>query len=550
MHVQEPFKTQVQTVSPLLLLDAQCQAGRSDAIAVRWLGAPGQCRDLTYGQMLDYSARCAALLRQLGLKPGQTVAVMTGRRPETLVAALGIWRAGGVYCPLFADLGPDPLLARLTLGQARILLVGGEAYGRAVAAIRGSLPQLAHVLVLGDEIPADCLDLRTALASASPSAEMSPADLATAAMMHFTSGTTAPLAGGSAQPKAVIHDARVVELMVSTARAAFGLAAGEMLWCTAEPGWIPHTAYGLVAPLATGATILLDAAPTTPMRCLSVLEDEPVAIWYTGATVIRNLIGGGAAPARSFHPRALRLAATVGEPLSADAVEWGQKVLGVPFRDTWWQTEIAGIAMVHDLGQRPLPGSMGKPLKGLCVALVRRDGSCLSFCADTGEATGELALRIDSLPPWRSLGGESSAPPQAVDGWHLTGDLVRRDGDGYYWFLGRIDDLINSGGRRIGPFEVEAVLMSHPAVGQAGVVGVPDPRLNEKIVAFVVVNPGFDPGDALRAELHAFAREHLGKPLSPQEIRFERRLPSTATGKIIRHRLRALYLADAAGLNP
>ena len=160
-----------------------------------------------------------------------------------------------------------------------------------------------------------------------------------------------------------------------------------------------------------------------------------------------------------------------------------------------------------------------------------------------------MALRIDSLPPSRSLGGESGAPAEEIDGWHLTGDLARRDANGYYWFLGREDDVIKSGGRRIGPFEVEAVLMSHPAVAQAGVVGAPEPRLHEKVVAFVVVNPGFEPGDALRKELSAFAREHLGKPLSPHEIRFEHCLPRTASGKIVRHRLRALLLADAAGLN-
>ncbi len=536
-------------MSPLLFLDSQCHAGRADALALRWLGASGQRRDVTYGQLLDHASRCATLLRELGLKPGETVAVMTGRRPETLLAALGIWRAGGVYCPLFADLGPDPLLARLSLGDARILLVGAAAYRRAAASIRALLPRLRHVLVLGDDIPPDCLDLRAALAAASPSPTGSPADLAMAGMMHFTSGTTAPAASGSAQPKAVIHDGGVVELMASTARFAFGLRAGEMLWCTGEPGWIPHTAYGLVAPLATGAAILLDEAPTTPMRCLSVLEDEPVAVWYTTPTIIRNLIGGGAAPARSFRPCALRLAATVGEPLSGDAVVWGQQVLGIPFRDTWWQTEVAGIALAHDPTRPPLAGSMGKPLPGVRVALVHREGNHLSVCDSSAEATGELALWIDSLPPWRSLGGESGALAEEVDGWHLTGDLARRDADGYYWFLGREDDVIKSGGRRIGPFEVEAVLMSHPAVAQAGVVGAPDPRLLEKVVAFVVVNPGFDPGDALRSELHAFAREHLGQPLSPHEIRFENCLPRTASGKIVRHRLRALLLADAAGLN-
>lgn len=515
-----------------------CRAGQPGALALRWLSQGGVSRDFTYADLEREAARYARMLVRLGFKPGEMAAVMTGRSPRTVFAALGIWLAGGIYCPIYRDLGPDPVLARLALCRARLLIADAEVYGAAVLGSRAQLEDLDLVLLTGDGGRPESLSLESELAEpAETGLPENPG--ATAGLCHFTSGTTAPVAGGTAQPKAVLHDASVVAAIAASAHAAFALGSGDLLWCTAEPGWVTHSAYGLIAPLACGAAILLDEAPPRPTRCLSVLEDQPVTVWYTAPAVIRGLIGGGAAPARRYRPRALRLAASVGEPLSRDAVEWGGKVLGVPFRDTWWQTETGAILLAHDPQAPPRPGSMGQALPGVLLGLASRlDDGGMVLMGGNGEGVGELAVKSDRLPAWRSLGGESGRLVEEIDGWHLTGDRVRRDPDGFYWFLGRKDDVIKSAGHTIGPFEVEAVLMAHPAVAEAGVVGEPDATLNERIVAFVAVNPGFEPGAALRCELWAYAREHLGGGLVPHEIYFAQDLPRTLSGKIIRRYLR------------
>ncbi|HIJ63729.1 MAG TPA: AMP-binding protein [Rhodospirillaceae bacterium] len=528
----------MQDVDPLELTAIQCLGGRSGELALRWLSQDGDIRDYTYQDLDRMAERYARMLRRLGLKAGEVVVVMTGRRPETVFAALGIWKAGGVYCPVFRDLGPDPLFVRLMLCKGRILITDGGTYATAVAMKRDLLNHLAEVLLTGEAGAAGTRSLEAELADETDP-PMPQNKRGRSGVMHFTSGTTAAVAGGLAQPKAVIHDGTLVAAIAASASAAFSLGSQDMLWCTAEPGWVTHSAYGIIAPLACGAAILLDEAMPRPTRCLSVLEDQPVSVWYTSPSVIRCLIGAGAAPARRYRPRALRLAASVGEPLSPDAVEWGATVLGVPFRDTWWQTETGAIVLAHDPAQAPRPGSMGRAVPGMLLALASRlDDGGMAIMGGTGEGLGELAVKADHLPAWRCLGGEIGRIPEEIDGWHLTGDRVRRDAEGYFWFLGRKDDVIKSAGRTIGPFEVEAVLMSHPAVAEAGVVGGPDAKLNQRIVAFVAVNPGFEPGAALRCELWAYARDHLGGGLVPHEIYFAQDLPRTPSGKIIRRYLR------------
>jgi len=525
-------------VRPSQLADAQCAAGRGSALALRCLGWDGERTDYSYAKLAEAATNCASFLKQMGLRSGETVGVMIGRKAETVIAALGIWKAGGVYCPLFTDLGPDPALVRMELVSVRILIVEAEIYQSLIAPLRMFLADLRQVLVVGgDGFISGCLDFRSGLHAAPPLPAIEPAPEGQAVIVHFTSGTTAPVAGGGAPPKAVMHDALVMDEIAASARFAFALKPGEMMWCSAEPGWVTHTAYGLIAPLALGGTILIDEVSPTPTRCLSVLEDEPVAVWYTTPTLIRGMMGGGAAPAKAFKPKALRLAACVGEPLSKDAVEWGRSVLGAAFRDTWWQTETGAIVLGHEPSLPPVPGSMGRPRPGLQVSLVHRREDGIEVL-DNLPGTGELAIRNEDLPPWRSLGGEGGALPEELEGWHLSGDFVRRDADGYYWFLGREDEVVMAGGRMIGPFEVESALMSHPAVAEAGVVGAPDWRMHEHLVAFVGVNPGFEAGEPLRRELLDYARSHLGESLCPQELFFETDMPRTPSGKIIRRALK------------
>jgi len=525
-------------VNPFDLTGNHQASGRSDHLAFRWLGRCGEVRDFTYAQLDQAAETWAAMLQRLGIRPGDVVAVMTGRRPETVVAALGIWKAGGVYCPLFRDLGPDLLQARLILGKVRWLIAAGEAFDDVIGPVRDKVAGLQGVLLTGPAPVAGTLHLEDELRATPQAGSFSRPD-GPGGMLHFTSGSTAPLVAGLGQPKAVIHAGEVVNFIANTTGQVFALTPQDLMWCMAEPGWVTHTAYGLIAPLVCGASLLMDEGACRPPRCLAVLEDHPITVWYSSPAVIRGLMGGGVALARRYRPRALRLAASVGEPLSADAAQWGADVLGVPFRDSWWQTETGGIVLGHGPSEPPRPGCMGRPLRGMEVALAQRpeDGGAV-ILAGSGSAIGELAVKVSCLAPWQSLGGEPGALAEVVDGWHLTGDRVRRDEDGYYSFLGRKDEVIKTGGRTIGPFEVERALLGHPAVAEVGVVGQPDLSLNERIVAFVAVNPGFQPGPLLREELRAYAGKHLGAALAPHDIEFTQDLPRTPNGKIIRRYLR------------
>ncbi|KIL99991.1 Acetyl-coenzyme A synthetase [Paramagnetospirillum magnetotacticum MS-1] len=518
--------------------DRQVALGRGGNVAVRWLGRRLERRDVTYGELAEQSGRFARVLADLGLQPGETVAVLLGRVPELFSAALGIWKAGGVYCPLFAAFGPGPIKARLELGKAAILVTSDELYARKVAASRSGLPQLRQVLLVGESGSAGdgCAVLRDLLDAAQPMAAAATAPEAPA-FLHFTSGTTGT-------PKGVLHPHRAVLAHLVTGRKVFGLSESDVFWCTADPGWVTSTSYGIIAPLTCGATLIADEAELDPRRWYGILHDEKVTAWYTTPTAIRTMMRYGAALARSYRENALRVAASVGEPLNAEAVMWGQKALGVPFLDTWWQTETGAITIANGPGTGRRPGSMGRPLPGVDVSIMRCEGGAAKP-VDGAEAVGELAIRT-CWPSMFSgaLGEETRYGDSFREGWYFTGDLVKRDKDGFIWFVGRADDMIKCGGLQIGPFEVESSLMDHPAVAEIGVVGKPDMLVREVPVAFISVNPGFEAGDALRAELLSYARQELGASMAPREIHFVEELPKTNSGKIMRRVLKAKAVGE------
>lgn len=531
-----PPMSKATKVSLADLVDRHLGTQREHCPALRWCGRDGRRRDFSFAELAALSDLLAVRLRQGGVVPGAVVAVMTGRQPETVIAALAIWKLSAVFCPLYADLGPDPLRARLLAAEARFLLIAEEPYRNSLSPLLGHLPDLAKIWYLGAELPDNCQSLAQALTG--PDTALPPQDPSQAGVLHFTSGTTARLSAGAGLPRAIRHCSRLEEYLLEGAEAAFALRPGELIWCTGEPGWAVFSAFGIIVPLAVGATILLDEAAPSPTRCLTLLEQEPVDVWYTTPTVIRRLIGAGTAIARSADKIRLRLAASVGEPLSADAVRWGERALGLAFRDSWWQTETGGIVLAQPHGTAPCAGSMGRPVGGVTLRLARRDGDQIAFLPDVGEASGEIAIRIADLAPFQSIGGELDALTEDIAGWHFTHDLARRDAAGNYWFLGRSDDLVNIEGRMVGPFEIEAALMGHPAVAEIGVVGHSGPDHVTSLVAFIALNPGFHPMPALKAELQLFAIEHLGPVLAPSDMRFEASLPRTSSGKIIRSQLR------------
>jgi len=525
-------------------VDRHAAGPRRDQLALRFLGKDGVRRDFTYGELSQATSRFASALRSLGVGKGDRVFALLGRVPELYVAALGTLKNGSVFSPLFSAFGPEPIRARLELGGGKVLVTTEGLYRKKVAAIRGALPALEHVLLAGGDAPAEVPGARALaplLARAAPRFAIPPTAPEDLALLHFTSGTTG-------RPKGAMHVHQAVVSHHATGRLALDLHEGDVFWCTADPGWVTGTSYGIVSPLANGVTSIVDEAEFDAERWYRVLEQEKVTVWYTAPTAVRMLMKAGAELARPHDLSRLRFVASVGEPLNPEGVVWGVEALGRPIHDNWWQTETGGIMIANFAAMPVKPGSMGRPLPGVAAAIVRRceDGR-LAEVAEPGEE-GELALR----PGWPSmfrgyLGDEERYRACFAGGWYLTGDLARRDDQGYFWFVGRKDDVIKSAGHLIGPFEVESVLLEHGAVAEAAVIGKPDPVALESVKAFVSLKPGFAPSEELRLELVGFARSRLGTAVAPKEIDFLPSLPRTRSGKIMRRLLKARELGLPEG---
>ena len=516
-----------------------------DQLAIRWLGKRREVRDYTYGQLRHLTNQFANVLERLGVAKGDRVYALLGRTPELYVTALGTLKHRAVFCPLFSAFGPEPIRARLAIGDARVLVTTESLYARKVAALRAALPHLEHVVLVGDELAITAVpgtqDYGRLMREVSDEYTIGRTDPEDAALLHFTSGTTG-------LPKGALHVHRAVVMHHVTGRLALDFRPGDVFWCTADPGWVTGTSYGIIAPLTNGITSIVDEADFDVERWYGILQDQRVTVWYTAPTAIRMLMRAGADVPRRYDLSALRFLASVGEALNPEAVVWGEKVLGHAFHDNWWQTETGGIMIANRPGMEIRPGSMGWPLPGVEAAIVRpTDDTGVETVEEPG-VVGQLALRPGWPSMFRAYWGDAERYRGAfVGGFYLTGDLARRDGDGYYWFIGRADDVIKTSGHLVGPFEVESVLLEHPAVAEAGVIGKPDSVAGEVVKAFVALKPNQTAGDALERELLGFARTRLGAVVAPKEISFVATIPKTRSGKIMRRLLKARELGLPEG---
>ena len=516
--------------------------GHGDTVAIRWLSKTGERKDITYGELDTATNRFANVLRRLGIGRGERVFSLLGRVPALYVCALGTLKAGCVYSPLFSAFGPEPVQSRMEIAAGSVLVTSKALYKRKIAPIRDRLPFLKAILLVDGAIDGDTgiHGLDALMAQAGDRFQTEATQPEDTALIHFTSGTTG-------RPKGAVHVHEAVVAHTYTGRTVLDLKPGDIYWCTADPGWVTGTSYGIIAPLSNGVTMIVDEAEFDAARWYGILEREKVTVWYTAPTAIRMLMKAGAELAGERDLSRLRFMASVGEPLNPEAVIWGNAVFGMPFHDNWWQTETGGIMIANYAAMDVRAGSMGKPLPGIEAGIVQREDGHVRVL-DAPDSLGELALRAGWPSMMRGyLNEEERYRKCFADGWYLTGDLAMRDDDGYFWFVGRADDVIKSAGHLIGPFEVESALMEHEAVAEAGVIGIPDETVGEIVKAYVALKPGFAASDALRLDLIGHARKRLGPAVAPKEIEFRAGLPKTRSGKILRRLLKARELGLPEG---
>ncbi len=518
-------------------VDRHANSDRRDTVALRWIRKDRSFEDITYADLKERTSRFANVLKKLGIEKGDSVFSLLGRIPSLYISALGILKVGGVFCPMFSVFGPEPAFQRLSKGKAKVLVTTTKLYQKKVKQLLGRLPLLQTILLVDAEqhVNDKVLSLPLLMADASGHYVVNNTQPEDAALLHFTSGTTG-------MPKGALHVHLAVLTHYVTGKYVLDLHKGDVFWCTADPGWVTGTSYGIIAPLVNGVTNIVDEEEFDAARWYSILEEHYVNVWYSAPTAIRRLMRMDLKPLDSYDLSALRLIHSVGEPLQAEEVIWGKNTFGMPICDNWWQTETGGIMIANYASMEVRPGSMGKPLPGIEAAIGAIEGEEIRILTKPGEQ-GHLLLKAGWPSMFRNYLDEEERYKKCFKGeWYITGDLAKKDVDGYYWFVGRADDIIKTSGHMVGPFEVESALMEHPAVAEAAIIGKPDPIIGELVKAFVVLESGFEANEKTELAIRGFSRKKLGPAIAPKEIEFIDSLPKTKSGKILRRLLKAREL--------
>lgn len=511
-------------------------------VALRFIKSDRSTIDFTYQELSRLSNRFANVLTILGVTKGETVFTLTGRIPELYIAAFGTLKKIAIFCPLFSVFGPEPIYQRLTRGDAKIVVTTLDLFTKKVKPLLDRLPNLKHVLITDLQTNMDdkVLSLPLLMAKTSSAYTIPPTKPEDNALLHFTSGTTG-------MPKGALHVHRAILTHMVTGKMVLDFHPDDIYWCTSDPGWVTGTSYGMIAPLVNGVTSVVDEEEFDAARWYSILEDQKVNVWYTAPTAIRRLMRINMKPKKQYNIEHLRLILSVGEPLHADAVTWCQKTFEVAVLDNWWQTETGGI-MISNFRSMPVrPGSMGKPLPGVQAAIADISENRFRIITEPNQE-GHLVLKRGWPSMFKTYLHEEERYAKCFRGeWYITGDLARCDADGYFWFVGRADDIIKTSGHMVGPFEVESSLMEHEAVAEAAVIGKPDPLIGEIVKAFIVVKPGNTVSENLKLDIVAHARKKLGSAVAPKEISFVESIPKTRSGKILRRLLKARELGLPEG---
>ena len=516
-------------------VDRHAQGWRKNKIALYYVD---DFRDekYTYQELMLLSNRFANVLRKLGIKKGDRVFVFMPRTPELYIAFLGIAKVGAIVGPLFEAFMEDAVKDRLKDSEAIAIITTPGMKNRIP---RNELPSLKHMILVGakEKLEQSEVSFEKEMADASEQAEIEWLTREDPLILHYTSGSTG-------KPKGVIHIQNAMIGHYQTARWVLDLKDEDIYWCTADPGWVTGTSYGIYGPWLNGISTLIRVGRFSVDAWYSTIEKYKVTVWYSAPTAFRLLMAAGDKIVKRYDLSSLRLIYSVGEPLNPEVIRWALKVFGQPVHDNWWMTE-TGMQLIANYPSMPIKlGSMGKPFPGVEATIVDDEGKEVP----PGQI-GNLAIKKGWPSMMKEIWKNKEKYRQyfPFNGWYISGDSAYRDEEGYYWFQGRVDDVIKTSGERVGPFEVESKLLEHPAVAEAGVIGIPDHIRGEIIKAFIFLNTGYSPSDELKKEIAQFVKKGLAAHAVPREIEFRDSLPKTRSGKIMRRVLKAWELGLPAG---
>jgi len=519
------------------VVDRHAKGSNRDKVALIYDDSEGRVQKITFWQLYQEANKFANLLKKLGVERQGRVFIFLQRRPEAYAAFIGTIKYGAIASPMFPAFGPDAIKDRLLDSGAVAIITDNELKQR-VYQVKNHLPELKHIIVVDeDDPPAGEVSYNKEMASASPEFETVPMDPEEFQFMLYTSGTTG-------KPKGVVHAHRGIVQQTLTTSWVLDVHEDDVYWCTADLGWVTGVVYGVLGPWSNGVTQVGLGGRFDPEKWYKTIQDHGVTIWYTAPTAVRMLMAKGDELPAKYDLSRLRALYSVGEPLNPEGVKWALDVFdNKPFHDTWWQTETGSI-LITNFPEMPIkPGSMGKPLPGVEAQIVDEDGNILP----QGEE-GNLVIR----PGWPSMMRQIWKNPAKYNeymrnDWYYTGDTAQIDKDGYFWYVGRADDVIKTSGERVGPFEVESALIEHEAIAEAGVIGKPDQLRGNIIKAFIVLTPGHTESDELKTEIQKFVKSRLAGHAYPREIEVVKTLPKTRSGKIMRRLLRAKELGLPIG---
>jgi acetyl-CoA synthetase len=521
--------------------DRICMMGKADKTALYYEGSTGVEKKFTFNDIRLASNTIGSFLRDLGIRNEDRVCLFMDRIPELYFSFLGVLKIGAIVQPLFSAFGDESLFVRLHNAQTRVIITQRKHLAK-VRKIVDSLPSLEYIIIV-DHNKIKTLEnkeLSFSLDESPPVETMNiyPTEAESPSVLHYTSGTTG-------QPKGVKHVHYSLISQYLTTKWVLDLREEDIYWCTADPGWVTGTSYGIIGPWSLGITQCVLDSGFSAAAWYRFIDKYKITMWYSAPTAIRSLMKAGDEIILNYDLSSLRHLASVGEPLNSEAVIWSQKLFGKPFLDTFWQTETGSIMISNFPGMKVKPGSMGKPFPGIEGVVL--DPLTFEPIREPGKA-GLIAFK----PGWPAMmrtywNNEAKYKEKFINGWYLTGDRATIDNEGYFWFIGRDDDVINTGGHLVSPFEVESALLQHPAVAESAVIAKPDEVNMEVVKAFISLKPGFIPSQDLELEIMNFIRKKLSPMAMPQEIEYIDKLPKTRSGKIMRRLLHAKEWGEETG---